>query len=395
MQFGDVVRSQLVGVQLSVKRLGALVLVLDTLIASDLGPSLPLSAQQVVRTISSGPTCRKCRIEARWVAKLATDTEPGLLAAWPMSIARDSRGNFLVATSAPRDAGPLVFAPSGRFVARIGRAGSGPGEYRSARSIYRGRGDSLVVVDPHQPRLSILSPSGTFVRGFPIPVTSAAALVLEAGDVVVNAPVNDADRVGLPLHTFAAAGAYLRSFGEAGASEVPWGFPTWLRLMTEAQDGTVWVAEVFRRYRLTQWSRGGDLLHTVEVTPSWFPPYRRKENLRRDRPPQPQLVGLWMDASQRLWVVGWVADRDYSSGFGPLVGVEGSLASEVTNTDRAFDTMVDVLDLRRGLLLARTRLDKAFTLAAGGGLVAHVDEGTNGYEVEIWGLSLRGEPIER
>ena len=60
-----------------------------------------------------------------------------------------------VAVSEPKPAHVKVFGPNGAFVRRVGREGSGPGEFRSG---YIGmRGDTLVVQDPRQGRAVILN----------------------------------------------------------------------------------------------------------------------------------------------------------------------------------------------------------------------------------------------
>ncbi len=50
----------------------------------------------------------------------------------------------------------------------VGREGAGPGEYRQPDAVYPLPGDSTLVVDLGNARLSVLAPNGTFARSFPM-----------------------------------------------------------------------------------------------------------------------------------------------------------------------------------------------------------------------------------
>jgi len=52
-----------------------------------------------------------------------------------------------------------VYDSSGRHLGTFGRSGSGPGEYRVISALYRTRGDTLLVVDPRNQRITRLLPS--------------------------------------------------------------------------------------------------------------------------------------------------------------------------------------------------------------------------------------------
>jgi hypothetical protein len=52
-----------------------------------------------------------------------------------------------------------VYDSTGRHLRTVGRSGSGPGEYRRISALYRTRGDTLLVADPQNRRITRLSPS--------------------------------------------------------------------------------------------------------------------------------------------------------------------------------------------------------------------------------------------
>src|SRR5690606_32396504 len=68
----------------------------------------------------------------------------------------------------------LQFEPNGQFVGSTMRRGAGPGELSTPRSVYAVRtimmhpyrSDSLLVFDATYRRVSVLAPSGKFVRDF-------------------------------------------------------------------------------------------------------------------------------------------------------------------------------------------------------------------------------------
>jgi len=57
-----------------------------------------------------------------------------------------------------------LFDPSGRFLRRIGRKGTGPGEFRRLRTVYATGGDSLVAYDEAGYRLSEFTTDGTLIK---------------------------------------------------------------------------------------------------------------------------------------------------------------------------------------------------------------------------------------
>lgn len=59
-----------------------------------------------------------------------------------------------------------LYDSTGRHLVTSGRRGSGPGEYQIIAAVYPGAGDSLLVMDIVQRRLSVLAPEGAWVRSF-------------------------------------------------------------------------------------------------------------------------------------------------------------------------------------------------------------------------------------
>ncbi len=66
-----------------------------------------------------------------------------------------------------------IFDPDGQYLATVGRAGSGPGELsQSAGPVFVGPGDTLVVPDAAQQRITLYTADGEPAGSHPMPLTS-------------------------------------------------------------------------------------------------------------------------------------------------------------------------------------------------------------------------------
>lgn len=63
-----------------------------------------------------------------------------------------------------------VYSASGEHLRDLGRRGSGPGEFGWIHEVWRGQGDSVMVFDAAQRRVSIFDPQGDFDRSFQLEV---------------------------------------------------------------------------------------------------------------------------------------------------------------------------------------------------------------------------------
>lgn len=66
-----------------------------------------------------------------------------------------------------------LYGSGGELRASVGQDGSGPGEFRSPRSISRYRSDSMAVFDRTLGRISVFASSGAFVRSVPVRFTAS------------------------------------------------------------------------------------------------------------------------------------------------------------------------------------------------------------------------------
>ena len=93
-----------------------------------------------------------------------------------------SDGSVVVANRGEQEL--LWFSPTGSRLRRVGRRGSGPGEFRGLNSVAVTHGDTVLAFDGSSLRLTVLSPSGDIAATLPLQgaVTWSAKLLGVIGD---------------------------------------------------------------------------------------------------------------------------------------------------------------------------------------------------------------------
>jgi hypothetical protein len=112
-----------------------------------------------------------------------------------------------------------------------------------------------------------------------------------------------------------------------------------------------------------------------------------------DEPPTPQLAAIWEDAQGLLWLFMLVPSRSWEPG--PRmdqVTLNRETAHTLANRPR-FETIIEVVDVERQRVLARSRLDGSVGTPFGGGYFAlSVEEsvGEPGLRISRVQLNLTG-----
>ncbi len=79
---------------------------------------------------------------------------------------RMSDGRILVPNGGTREL--RFYHANGRFIKSVGRLGEGPGEFDWLGKVFRTDGDSLIIWDPNNARLTVFDSGGRFVRSVPL-----------------------------------------------------------------------------------------------------------------------------------------------------------------------------------------------------------------------------------
>jgi hypothetical protein len=242
-----------------------------------------------------------------------------------------------------------VFDSAGRLVRRVGRAGDGPGEFRSVQSIGLGLGDSLWVIDNlYRAHVFAPPPLVTFARTirFERPNTGRVTPfgILSAG-VYTSAGLQSAHLVNWD-------GQLVREYGaSAPAASVD------DRLGSPAVRDTarVWVPYA-KAYVLELLDAGGTVAQRIERRLSWFPPDSGARGFAWQAKPPPRIHAVNIGVDGNIWVLIRRANRAWKpqevpGATRPDRPVEARRLGAV-NFAELFEGVIEVLDPRDGRLIA-------------------------------------------
>lgn len=315
------------------------------------------AAAQDILPLSSKVTCSSCRIVFDTVAVMGDADGPGSLPSLALLVAHDSRGRFFVYQGYSNEL--QVFSPTGKFIARVSRPGSGPGELGQIGRVLIGPGDTVHVFDNTLSRWTLFSPDLAYVRSVPTAfgVQTVPALVLASGELLISQDVRNSRQFGFPLHTIARSGSVARSFGaltERGEyrSDIP---DMLRRLVAAGPGGDVWAAHR-ARYRLDLVDPAtGRIVRVLYRDVRWFPETDQvaSSDFTLNNPPRTLIFDVMVDQQGRLWTHVSVADSRWKS------AVRQRDATHIDILDRAryYDAIIEVPDPRTRTVVASVKFD--------------------------------------
>lgn len=314
-----------------------------------------VSAQPVTR-VASEPSCPGCSIGITPLVRLGTMDDPYTIHSLTRAAA-DGTGRVYLAPL--YDASRIGIVDMRTGAARLfGRSGAGPGEFSMVFFNAVGAGDTLFAFEGT--RFTVLTRELQVVSVRQVPIRARNALVLNDGNLLVNAHRRTASGIIEPLHIVDREGRIVKSFGaetdgtvritNAGERMAYDHGATADRALAYGDAGRFWTGGVLR-YELDLWNSSGDRLRRIIRDAGWYPPRDRPSTHSSwERPPDPMVAAVRQDHSGRLWVAVWVADTNWRE----------QKPSEF-RPSRSRDTIIEVLDLRTMRLLASTRIDGAVT----------------------------------
>lgn len=326
------------------------------LISLELAPIHASAPNQspVLRTISNTTGCQRCRIELGQVAAtLGSQVAP--INDMPSAVARDHHGRFYVLQGNSNEL-PMLFTARGTLIRVIGSIGDGPGEFRAARSVAFGPGDSVAVLDEQLRRVSVLTGEHRFVRSFISPAWVNAFAWLEGGDLVFSGILPDRERVGFAMHSMTSTGEHLRSFGEnrspgradATARSVRHFYPLPARGLLAAPR--------FGEYALEEWRSDGNLVARWARAAPWFSPRTPSP----ENPFEAQVLAIIPESADRTWVLLVVPDTQWKDGLRSRQLPGGEQTYEIVDPDKVFDSVIELIDRRAGRVVTRRRFNETF-----------------------------------
>jgi hypothetical protein len=115
----------------------------------------------------AAPGCASCSLEVGDPVRVGNSADRFIPRRVP-DVLRDGRGTIYLTFDGWSIQPVLQYDSTGRFLRRIGRSGSGPGEYNMTSAAFVGRGDSLYLVSSER-ALIVYAPDGSFKRTVRIP----------------------------------------------------------------------------------------------------------------------------------------------------------------------------------------------------------------------------------
>ena len=359
------------------------------------GEPNPGFAQAVV-TIPSEPDCAACTIELEHVFAIQ-DAEPFWLGG-TLTLVRDSQGRYH-ATSLTVTPGEIhVLNSRGQWIRSYGRQGRGPGEGIMTFAPVAFNVDTAYVYDIMLRRYSVWSPTLEFVRSFNGPPPDEAAIMTQDGHLLIASAVMTREGIGWPLHFLdRVTGEVVKSFGSYDPTQPLGVIEPNRRRLAVSKDGRFWAA-FLTEYRIGLWDGNGRQVLEVQRNVDWFRAHDGQ--VGPDGETGAYIKALWEDAEGLLWLVIQVPDenrranrsrlRDPGDGMGPRP--ESALTFH-----GMLDTVIEVIDPRKGTLIASRRLDDNLrTFGNGAPLHAYREQASGVPSYDVYRAKLlRSNPVDR
>ena len=330
-------------------------------------PANPAGAQEppISEEVQIAPCDGRCpyTLAVEVVAEVGHDAGPGMVDGLSNAV-MDSSGRVYVVGQERIQ----VFAPDGTLLSAFGRLGEGPGEMSGSGGAITFVEDGVFVLTDIGRRVIMkFDWEGRLLQEVRMSeLMDGGYLIPWGGTLAVHeANILTPERIGYPLHLVdLATGEIEASFGsltgeyDMARERVHAVVPA--RGPARGPDGTVWMARN-HAYWIELWSPDNQLHLSMRRDLEWFPDALDDLDghpLPTD-PPEPGIMGISADDSL-MWVMVHRASEDWG---------------EVDPRDflERYDTHVEVIDWRRGQVIASRRFNETFLGWTGpGGLSAEI-----------------------
>ena len=352
-------------------------------------PALSAQAPPVAR-IPDRVSCEACTIDLKHVVTLVASDGEGMLNAIPFAATTDRAGRYWVVVNGEL---PQLFSASGQFLRRFGGTGQGPGEFSGPINVISLPGDSMLVIDGTLQRATVVTPALHTGRTITLPFVAHPAVVQRWPDNVwMNNANQDALVRGGPLHrlNFGAANAELhQSFGPASEPTTRPGGNGRAQLIARGRD-FMWAADKYQ-YRLTSWTPAGVARSVVERRPEWFATVSRAWIGNPTTPPPPVIAGIHEDSAGYMWVYISVPSPQWRAAWSRIASTRGDVPARQIAIENLWRSVIEVIDIKRGEVVARRFMDDWVALVFADGRVATGTVDASGIpRLTIASPSLRG-----
>jgi hypothetical protein len=312
-----------------------------------------LTGASGVEAQRSSVACTECSIEVTHVVTLrgtaeSPQPEPTIMT----TVARDARGWYYVAPMADL-VSVGVYRPDGALHRAI-RVPMQAGASAFVAEV-KIRLDTLLAVDQAARVVHAIPLESGQPRRIAIGARAEGILPAQDGGFLAHFHLRTPELVGLPLHALDGIGRRTRSFGDPGlvtSSADPYAVK---RNIARGPGGTVFTTWL-NRYRIEEWSADGTLRRIIEPSRPWFTPWNSYPPNLRSNPPPPWLDSIRVDVEQGLiWCLIHVPSGRWQSE-ADIPTSDHAASPTLHERNRVFDTVIEVLDLQTGELIASRRI---------------------------------------
>lgn len=319
-----------------------------------------------VTTLEPAADCRcEIRLVPEAIVGAGADAHGGVTDGY---FRRDSRGRYFHRNIFDLSR-ILVFNDKGEFVDSFGGKGEGPGEFQWIQNFFVGVGDTLHVFDQALATYSIVAPNLEYVRTVRVAPGSVRAFIeLASGEALINANFRAPEQSGHPFHKLGSNRIRMSFGGIEALRNRPQLPPGVLDRTLVVETDTTFLAIHEREYAIDRWHVDGRLLARMQREPPawWIEVSQDAVEFALN----PQILDAELDTEGRLWVITSIRDRLWRQRM--RAGPEAAsgvrvMQSNTGNVDDLHDTVLEVLDLDAGAVLASLRMDRVLMGLAGPG----------------------------
>ncbi len=314
-----------------------------TLALATLSALSSLGAQQPPQATVVQPCREACRLALVPHREYGEDAGAGMIEASRPTGWLDESGRMYI--GGPPASHVQLYGPDGSFLRRIGRSGAGPGELQHLTSLVVMEDGLFSVLDRRRGAIVTFDSAGALrsearTRGW----SPRGLQTIHIGGplAVHHADIPTPELVGYPLHLVnLESGEVLESFGSLTGDYDPQSGLN--HVIAQGPGRSVWLAEKYA-YAIELWD-SSRLVRSLRRDADWFPQVPLAElGHGWDERPSPLIASVAADDSL-LWVAAGVADEQWEAD------------SQRRDPALLYDTMIEVIDWRRGRVIGSQRFD--------------------------------------
>jgi len=252
-----------------------------------------------------------------------------------------------------------------------------------------GPGDSILIIDDGLRRATILSPTLRYARSFSAPAWVSAVAWFPTGQLIFSGVLSKASSAGYGLHLLTSVGVPEKSFAESDRGFSIREPELAQRLIPAIRSDRFLAVTRYQPYAIEDWSVGGELRRRWQRPNTYFDDNpKRISGLAPFAYVQAAAVDV---ARELLLVLIRIPDKRWKQGLKPAPGPGGEQWYTIIDADLIYDSVLEVVDLAKEELVARTRFDEIYLGLVSSDELARLKEQSDGsYKLTLHRLALRG-----